>query len=76
VRRFSRKRETVTLEVEVGGDVSVVLALLNELDPRTLSAQRNSNGWTVQADVHRTDLEVVLSRLADRPDVTGVAAIS
>ena len=76
VRRFSRKRETVTLEVEVGGDVSVVLALLNELDPRTLSAQRGSNGWTVQADVHRRDVEVVLGRLADRPDVTGVEAIS
>ncbi|HKY76037.1 MAG TPA: MgtC/SapB family protein [Acidimicrobiia bacterium] len=76
VRRFSRKRETVTLEVEVGDDVSVVLALLNELDPRTLSAQRVSNGWTVRADVHRSDAEVVLGRLADRPDVTGVAAIS
>jgi hypothetical protein len=43
---------------------------------RSLSAQRGSNGWTVQADVRRTDVEVVLSRLTDRPDVTGVAAIS
>jgi len=76
VRRFSRKRETVTLEIAVDGDVSVVFAVLNDLNPRSLSAQRGSNGWTVQADVHRTDVEVVISRLTDRPDVTGVAAIS
>ena len=76
VRRFSRRRETVTLEVAVDGDVSRVLAVLNGLDPTSLSAQRGSAGWTVQADVRRSDVEAVLGQLADRPGVTGLAAIS
>jgi putative Mg2+ transporter-C (MgtC) family protein len=76
VRRFSRRRETVTLEVAVDGDVSRVLAVLNGLDPKSLSAQRGSAGWTVQADVRRSDVEAVLSQLADRPGVTGMAAVS
>ena len=77
VRRFSHKREAVRLEVAVDGDVSVVLAVLNGFGPRTLSARRGSaGGWIVQADVHRTDVEGVLSQLADRPDVTSLAAIS
>jgi len=76
VRRFSRKREAVRLEVAVDGDVSVVFAVLNGFGPTALTARRGSAGWIVQADVRRTDVEAVLSRLADRPDVTSLAAIS
>lgn len=75
VRRFSRKRETVRLEISVGGNASRVFALLDDFDPGALSARRSSNGWTVQADFHRSDMESVLIRLADRPDVTSVATI-
>jgi len=75
VRRFSRK-QAVRLEVTVDGDVSVVLAVLNGFGPRTLSARRGSAGWIVQVEVHRTDVEGVLSQLAARPDVTSLAAIS
>jgi putative Mg2+ transporter-C (MgtC) family protein len=75
VRRFSRKRATITLEVSVEGDAGRVLALLGELDPGALSARRSAKGWTIQADLHRSDMETVLTRLADRPDVTRVATI-